>query len=396
MSVLLPRPHGTHELQPLLLQVEEAEVELQRAQTLTKVPLSAREFGDLLMLGIGAFTPLTGFMRRDDWLSVCDTMHLANGLFWPIPITLSASREIASVLKPGQDIALVMDHGNDEIVATMKIEEIYTIDKTHECIEVFQATDTDHPGAALVMQQGECNLAGNVKVLSLGSCPQRFPNFILTPMQTRELFTVREWHKVAAFQTRNPMHRAHEHLVKSVLEWCDGIFIHSIIGELKQDDIPAEKSIAAINILIKNYFIKDAVVHAGYPLAMRYAGPREALLHAVFRQNYGCHYLIVGRDHAGIKNYYGAYDAHNIFDQIPKQALQIRPIKLAQAFWCHRCDGMASTHTCPHSKDQRMLLSGTKLRELLRKGEAVPDHFSRPEVLDILRKHYQENGLVEK
>ena len=392
MSTLVA-PYGVDELKPRLLAGNALAAERERAQSLPQVQLSSREVGDLIMIGIGGFTPLEGFMTRADWEGVCDGMRTASGLFWPIPVTLSTDQATADGIREGANVALV-DGENQEIMATMQVTEKYTIDKAHECIMVFKTTDHEHPGVQMVMAQGEVNLAGPVKVLSQGEFPQKYPDLFLTPAQTRELFSKAGWSTVAAFQTRNPMHRSHEYLTKIAIETCDGVLIHSLLGKLKPGDIPAEVRARAIDTLIEHYFLRDTVVQAGYPLDMRYAGPREALLHAVFRQNYGCSHLIVGRDHAGVGDYYGPFDAHHIFDEIPKDALQIRPLKIDWTFWCDKCDGMASMRTCPHDAADRLLLSGTKLRKALSEGAEVPGHFSRPEVLAILREYYA--GLADE
>ncbi len=391
----LVRPHGGGELKPLLLEGEALAEERKRAETLPRVTLSSREAGDVIMMGIGGFTPLEGFMTRADWEGVCDGMKMANGLFWPIPITLSTDSDTASSIKEGQDVALY-DPERDEILATMKVTEKYTIDKAHEAMMVYKTTDLEHPGVKMLMEQGEVNLAGPVKVLSTGGFPEKYPDLFLTPAQTRALFESKGWSTVAAFQTRNPMHRSHEYLAKIAIEICDGVLIHSLLGKLKPGDIPAEVRARAINTLIEHYFVKDTCVHAGYPLDMRYAGPREALLHALFRQNYGCSHLIVGRDHAGVGDYYGPFDAHKIFDEIPADALETKPLKIDWTFWCDKCEGMASMKTCPHDAQYRLLLSGTKLRKMLSEGEEVPPHFSRPEVLAILREYYESLSEDQK
>ena len=339
------------------------------------------------MLGIGGFTPLEGFMSHDDWRTVCDDMRTASGLFWPIPITLSVSAAFADSVRPGTDIAL-LDAESGDALATMTVSEKYAIDKLHECQSVFRTRDVEHPGVRMVMEQGEINLAGPVRVLSGGGFPERYGQLFLTPADTRAVFEANGWSTIAAFQTRNPMHRSHEYLAKIAIEVCDGVLVHSLLGNLKPGDIPADVRTRAIAVLIEKYFVPRTVVQAGYPLDMRYAGPREALLHALFRQNYGCSHQIVGRDHAGVANYYGPFDAHRIFDEIPKDALETRPLKIDWTFWCYACGGMASDRTCPHPPEERLLLSGTKLRKMLSEGSPVPAEFSRPEVLDILRDYY--------
>ena len=382
MPKLVP-PHGSSNLKPLALSPDEALLEKKKSETLTKVICSSREFGDVIMLGIGGFTPLDGFMNRADWQNVCKNMALENGTFWPIPITLSTNDD--DIIE-GQEIAIVYEKTN-ETIATMVVSEKYTIDKELECKEVFQTTNTDHPGVAIVMAQGKYNIAGKVKVISDGGFPEQYGELYMTPSETRSYFEEKGWSTIAAFQTRNPMHRSHEYLAKIAIEICDGVMIHSTLGELKPGDIPADVRSEAISTLIENYFVKNTVIQSGYPLDMRYAGPREALLHALFRQNYGCSHLIVGRDHAGVGDYYGPFDAHNIFDEIDAD-LVTKPLKIDWTFWCNKCAGMSSMKTCPHSHEDRLLLSGSKLRHLLSENEEVPENFSRPEVLKILQKYY--------
>jgi len=383
----LVNPHGGGDLRPLLLEGDELAAELRRAATLPRLAVSSREKGDIVMLGIGGFTPLDGFMTRTDWQGVCDGMKTASGLFWPIPITLSAGAATAASIHTGQDITLVdPDHG--AMLATMKVTEKYGIDKAHECATVFRTTDPAHPGVRLVMDQGELNLAGPLKVLSSGEFAAKYGALFMTPAETRALFTALGWTRIAAFQTRNPMHRSHEYLAKIAIEVCDGVLVHSLLGALKPGDIPAEVRTKAIAVLADKYFVRKTVVQAGYPLDMRYAGPREALLHALFRQNYGCSHQIVGRDHAGVGDYYGPFDAHDIFDHLPKDALETQPLKIDWTFWCYKCGGMASGRTCPHDDADRLLVSGTKLRKWLSEGAEVPPEFSRPEVLAVLREYY--------
>jgi sulfate adenylyltransferase len=388
----LVKPHGSDTLKTLLLEGETLAQALAHAHSLPKVELSSRETGDLIMLGIGGFTPLEGFMGKADWQGVCDHMTMANGLFWPIPITKSVSPEVAEGIALGSEIALV-DGETGELMGSMTVTEKYGIDKAHECATVFKTTDLEHPGVKMVMEQGEINLAGPVKVFSQGEFPSKYAGIYMTPAETRALFESKGWSTVAAFQTRNPMHRSHEYLAKIAIEICDGVLVHSLLGKLKPGDIPAEVRQEAIGVLIDEYFVKNTVVQSGYPLDMRYAGPREALLHALFRQNYGCSHLIVGRDHAGVGEYYGPFDAHHIFDEIAPDALVTKPLKIDWTFWCNKCGTMASTRTCPHEPADRVLVSGTKLRKALSEGGEVADNFSRPEVLEVLRKYYA--GLAE-
>ena len=386
MSRLVP-PHGAPNLKPLLLSGAARDEALARAQSLPRLTVSSREKGDLIMLGIGGFTPLEGFMTRADWEGVCDGYRTAAGLFWPIPITLSAEPAHADPIRIGEEIALADAEGGS-LLATMIVSEKYAIDKAHECKSVFRTVDEQHPGVQMVLRQPEVNLAGPVQVLSDGGFKAKYGELFLTPAETRAAFERLGWSRVAAFQTRNPMHRSHEYLAKVAVETCDGVLVHSLLGNLKPGDIPADVRTRAIAVLIENYFRPGTVVQAGYPLDMRYAGPREALLHAVFRQNYGCSHLVVGRDHAGVGGYYGPFDAHRIFDEIPQDAMHTRPLKIGVTFWCYRCNGMASDRTCPHPDAARLQVSGTQLRKWLEEGAPVPGEFSRPEVLEVLRGYY--------
>jgi sulfate adenylyltransferase len=386
MSKLVP-PHGG-KLGPLLLKGGELKEAIEKAKSLPEIRMTTRERDDLIMMGIGAFSPLKGFMGKADWKGVCDEMKMEDGTFWPIPISISVTKEEVSPLKEGQEIAL-MDDESHELMGTMLIEERYTIDKLHECKQVFKTDDIKHPGVAKVMAQEEVNLGGRVKVLSESDYPNRFKGIYATPEETRKLFEERGWKTIAALQLRNPMHRSHEYLAKTALEVSDGLFIHQLIGKLKEGDIPAETRIRCVDVLVENYFPKDRVIQKGYPLEMRYAGPREALLHAIFRQNFGVTHLIVGRDHAGVGNYYGPFEAQEIFDQIPSDALMIKPLKIDWTFYCYRCKGMASYKTCPHPVEDHLVLSGTLLRKKLTDGDSIPEEFSRPEVLHILEDYYR-------
>ncbi len=362
------------------------------------------------MMGIGGFSPLNGFMGKADWKSVCENFTLADGTFWPVPVTLDTDEEV----KVGEEIAL-FDPKKGVFMATMKVAEVYEMteaDKKWECEKVYKGqgeesaddkfweiAPKDHPGVQMVLAQKNYNVAGPVKVLSEGDYRDRFPGCYISPAEARKTFEEKGWSKVAALQLRNPMHRSHEFLAKIAVEVCDGVFIHSLVGNLKPGDIPAEVRIKCIDTLIDKYFVKANVVQGGYPLDMRYAGPREGLLHATFRQNYGVSDMLIGRDHAGVGDFYGLFEAQEIFDRIPKNLgpgkdLVTQPMKIDWTFYCYKCDGMASLRTCPHSKDDRVVLSGTKLRKALSEGAPVADHFGRDEVLDILRGYYA--GLTEK
>lgn len=390
----LVNPHGkVKKLKPLLLVGEELNEQRQKAKSLPQVTMTSRETSDLIMMGIGAFTPLEGFMGEEDWKGVCDNYARNDGVFWPIPITLSASKEQADELKEGEEVGLI-DNETGDLMGSMTVQEKYTIDKAYECKQVFKTTDAEHPGVAKVMAQGDVNLAGPLKVFSESFYPEMFKDIYLRPAETREIFREKGWSAVAALQLRNPMHRSHEYLAKIAIETCDGVLIHQLVGKLKPGDIPAEVRVRAVSALVENYFVKNTCIQAGYPAEMRYGGPREALLHAVFRQNYGCSHLIVGRDHAGVGEYYGPFDAHGIFDEIPEGSLELQPLKIDWTFYCYICDGVASMKTCPHGKEDRVMLSGTLLRKMLSGDEEVPDHFSRPEVLSILKEYY--STLEEK
>jgi sulfate adenylyltransferase len=396
-----------------LLEGAEAEAEKKKAEGLKKIDISPRENGDLIMMAIGAFSPLDGFMTKADWKGVCEDFLTADGTFWPVPVTLSASKEDAGGINAGDEIAL-FDPELKEVRATMKVTEKYEMtdaDKKFECEKVFMGEGTptaeefwkiakeDHPGVEMVMKQKEVNLAGPVKVLSEGEFPTKYVGIYMRPEQSRKIFEERGWSEIAALQLRNPMHRSHEYLCKIAVEVCDGVFIHSLVGNLKPGDIPADTRVKCIDALVKGYFVEDKVLQGGYPMDMRYAGPREGLLHSVFRQNYGCSRMIIGRDHAGVGDFYGMFEAQTIFDKIPTpsepgKALLCKPLKIDWTFFCFKCDGMASLRTCPHQKQDRVLLSGTMLRKLLSEGGEIPDHFGRDEVLVILREYY--GSLKEK
>jgi sulfate adenylyltransferase len=406
MSKLVP-PHGSPELKPLLLEGAALDEAMKKAEGLKKVPMTTRETSDLIMLGIGAFTPLDGFMGKDDWKGVCESYQIPSmdNLFWPIPITLSAEQDLADSIEIGEEVAL-WDTETEAIMGSMTVTEKYEIDKDFECQHVFTTTDTEHPGVQKVMAQGPVNLAGPVKVFSESYYPEMFSEIYQRPADSRKIFEDRDWSTVAALQLRNPMHGSHAYLAWVAIEVCDGVYIHQLVGKLKPGDIPADVRVKAIDALVDNYFRPDRVVQGGYPMEMRYAGPREALLHAVFRQNYGCSHLIVGRDHAGVGDYYGPFDAHRIFNEIPDGSLKLQPLCMDWTFYCYDCGTMASMKTCPHDSKavidddgqyqggSRLLLSGTMLRKLMSEGKPVPKEFSKPEVIAVLKNYY--DNLEEK
>ncbi|MBI4302348.1 MAG: sulfate adenylyltransferase [Chloroflexi bacterium] len=372
-------PHGG-KLVSRLVPAEVQGVLQERALSLKKVRLTPRAVCDLEMIAIGAFSPLEGFMGHVDYQSVVNHMHLANGLPWTIPITLSAEAEEARWLKEGEDVALV--DIADKVLAILHLEEKYDYDKEWEAEQVYRTTDEEHPGVVTLYNQGEGLLGGKVSVLEI---PRHdFLAYRLNPVETRRIFAERGWKRVVGFQTRNPIHRAHEYIQKCALEIVDGLFIHPLVGETKDDDIPAWLRMKCYEVLVENYYPRDRVVMAVMPAAMRYAGPREAILHALVRKNYGCSHFIVGRDHAGVGNYYGTYDAHYVFDEFEEEELGVVPLFFEHAFYCRRCGNMASPKTCPHEADDRIILSGTKVRAMLQQGEEPPPEFTRPEVAQIL------------
>ncbi|MEE8439418.1 MAG: sulfate adenylyltransferase, partial [Micropepsaceae bacterium] len=362
MSKLVP-PHGSDHLMPLLVPATKRAEALKRARTLKSVPMTSRETSDFLMLAMGAYTPLSGFMGYDDWRGSCAEMEISGNLFWPIPITLSCDKQLADDIALDEDVALV-DETSAEIMGILKVAEKYSIDKAFECRQVFGTDDPKHPGVAKVLDQGEINLGGDVTAFSEGRYPEQYKGFYFRPDETRALFEAKGWSRVAAFQTRNPMHRSHEHMAKIAIEVCDGVLIHQVLGALKPGDFPADVRVKAIEVLTENYFVPDTYIQAGYPIEMRYAGPREALLHALFRQNFGCSHMMIGRDHAGVGDYYGPFDAHHIFDAIDPDSLVTKPIKIGVTFYCFKCDGMATDKTCPHNDKDRLQISGTRLREM--------------------------------
>ena len=386
MSQLVP-PHNSEQVKPRLLPQTERVEERKRAGKLRKIPLNSRTVSDVLMLAMGAYTPLDGFMGHDDWRGSCLEMKLTSGAFWPIPITLSVDQNLADSIHGEEEVTLI-DAETSEILAVMEVHEKYSIDKQLEVEHVYRTADPKHPGVAKVLHQGDVNLGGPVLVLSEGEYPAKYPDLYIRPAQSRAMFLERGWSNVAAFQTRNPMHRSHEHLVKIAVEVSDGVFIHQVLGKLKAGDIPADVRTRAIQAMIDNYFRPETIIQAGYPIEMRYAGPREALLHALIRQNFGCSHLIVGRDHAGVGDYYGPFDAHRIFDQLWSGALHTKPLKIDITFYCRKCYGMATGKTCPHDPQHHISISGTQQRQMLSTDADIPTEFSRPEVVAILKEYY--------
>jgi sulfate adenylyltransferase len=369
-------PHGGTLINRLAT-LEKQALFLDKGEMLPRVTLDERAFSDLVMIAIGGFSPLNGFMKQADYDTVVTDMRLANGLPWAVPVTLSVSEAVAAPLQEGTLVRL--DDPTGRFVGVLELEEKYAYDKTREAINVYRTDEEQHPGVKVVYEQGAINLAGPVWLMQRDPHPL-FPKYQIDPAESRALFRERGWKTVVGFQTRNPIHRAHEYIQKCALETVDGLFLHPLVGATKSDDIPADVRMRCYEIMLEHYFPQERVILAINPSAMRYAGPREAIFHALIRKNYGCTHFIVGRDHAGVGDYYGTYDAQHIFDEFEPGELGIVPMKFEHAFYCTRTGGMATSKTSPSAKEERIHLSGTKVREMLRRGELPPPEFSRPEV----------------
>jgi sulfate adenylyltransferase len=374
-------PHGGT-LVDLLVPWEQRDRARTEADHLPKLVVSERELSDLEMLAVGALSPLTGFVGEVDYLSVLDTMHLSNGLAWSIPVTLSLTDDDVKRIGAGTSVALLPAEGAPPL-AIVDVAEVFKRDREKEALAVFGTEDLEHPGVRAVQDAGDFCLAGPVRALTLPEHDD-FVRYRLTPAQTRAEFADRGWRTVVGFQTRNPIHRAHEYIQKCALEMVDGLLVHPLVGATKGDDVPADVRMRCYEALFEGYYPKDRAMVSVFPAAMRYAGPKEAIWHAICRKNYGCTHFIVGRDHAGVGSYYGTYDAQRIFESFAPGELGITPLMFEHSFWCNACEGMASPKTCPHGEDTRVSLSGTKVRDMLRAGERPPIEFSRPEVAEIL------------
>ncbi|MFQ5588925.1 MAG: sulfate adenylyltransferase [Nitrospiria bacterium] len=363
--------------------VEQSEVEglTRKAASLKKMVLTGREISDLELIATGVFSPLEGFMGSADYLSVLRTMRLKNGLIWSLPITLSATETEVKTLKEGEEIALFDESGT--ALALLNLEEIFSYDKEKEALSVYRTNDLSHPGVAYTHAQGDFLLGGKIDMIRRPAA-QPFQEYRLEPADTRKIFLDRGWHRIAAFQTRNPVHRAHEYIQKCAMEITDGLLLHPIVGATKKGDIPADVRMRCYRVLLDNYYPKDCTILSVFPAAMRYGGPKEAIFHAMCRKNYGVTHFIVGRDHAGVGDFYGTYDAQNIFREFELSELGIQPLFFDHSFYCKHCFGMASSKTCPHDPSERIALSGTKVREMLSNGIKPPPEFSRPEVAQIL------------
>ena len=374
-------PHGG-DLVDLLVPEGRREATRAEADHLPKLVVNARELSDLEMLTVGALSPLRGFVGEADYVSVLETMHLTNGLAWSIPVTLSLTDDDVKRIGAGGSVALLPWEAGDPI-AVVEVAEVFKRDRQKESVGVFGTEDLEHPGVQALHDAGDFCLAGAVRALALPEHDDFLP-YRLTPAQTRAAFAERGWRTVVGFQTRNPIHRAHEYLQKCALEIVDGLLVHPLVGATKDDDVPADVRMRCYEALFEGYYPKDRAMVSVFPAAMRYAGPREAIWHAICRKNYGCTHFIVGRDHAGVGSYYGTYDAQRIFEEFEPGELGITPLMFEHSFWCNACEGMASPKTCPHGEGSRVSLSGTRVREMLRAGERPPAEFSRPEVADIL------------
>jgi len=389
-KIRLIAPHGGTLIDRQLTGIAREQA-IERARTLPKIALSEINLADLEMIAVGALSPLTGFMNRADYESVVEHMRLSNGLPWTIPVTLALSEEQAHAIHIGESIALVERHaGHEDLLAILEVQDKFTRDPRHEAAQVYRTTEAAHPGVARLYTQGNVLIGGDIWLIDL---PERarteFADLRLTPAQTRQIFAERGWRRIVGFQTRNPIHRAHEYIQKTALEVVDGLLLHPLVGETKADDVPAAVRVESYQAILAAYYPASRVLLAAFPAAMRYAGPREAIFHAMARKNYGCTHFIVGRDHAGVGSYYGTYDAHHIFDEFAPEELGITPLFFEHTFYCRTCQAVVSSKTCPHQETEHVVMSGTQVRQKLVKGEPLPIEFTRPEVSKILIEGYQ-------